>query len=94
MCEHCSRVKTVIETLTNLGATISESKDEDGNAILLIEGGRTLPGGIVDSYNDHRIAMTAAVLSIACSGPVTIVDPLAVNKSYPTFYEDFDKACH
>ena len=88
------RVKTVIETLTNLGATISESKDEDGNAILLIEGSRTLPGGIVDSYNDHRIAMTAAVLSIACSGPVTIVDPLAVNKSYPTFYEDFDNACH
>ena len=88
------RVKTVIETLTNLGATISESKDEDGNAILLIEGSRTLPGGIVNSYNDHRIAMTAAVLSIACSGPVTIVDPLAVNKSYPTFYEDFDKACH
>ncbi|MCR5292285.1 MAG: 3-phosphoshikimate 1-carboxyvinyltransferase [Eubacterium sp.] len=88
------RVKTVIETLTNLGATISESKDEDGNAILLIEGSRTLPGGIVDSYNDHRIAMTAAVLSIACSGPVTIFDPLAVNKSYPTFYEDFDKACH
>jgi len=53
--------------------------------------GGTLTGGHVDSVNDHRIAMSAAVAAIRASGDVYIKDAQAVNKSYPAFYEDYNK---
>ena len=82
------RVATVIDTLTRLGADIREE-----NRSLVINGRPSLTGGVVDSYNDHRIAMTAAIAAICCSDPVTIMDPLAVNKSYPGFYDDLQAIC-
>ena len=82
------RVATVIDTLTRLGSDIREE-----NRSLVINGRPSLTGGVVDSYNDHRIAMTAAIAAICCSDPVTIMDPLAVNKSYPGFYDDLQAMC-
>jgi 5-enolpyruvylshikimate-3-phosphate synthase len=49
---------------------------------------RILNSCTVDSANDHRIVMTAAMLSTRASGPVTIQNPEAVNKSYPRFFTD------
>ena len=82
------RVATVIDTLTRLGADIREE-----NRSLVINGRPSLTGGVVDSYNDHRIAMTAAIAAICCNDPVTITDPMAVNKSYPGFYNDLQAIC-
>ena len=56
---------------------------------LVIRGGQTLTGGIVHSRGDHRIVMAAAVAASICTGPVTIVDADAVNKSYPGFFDDY-----
>ena len=70
--------------LQNLGADAEETADG-----LLIRGGKPLTGGTVDSANDHRIAMAAAVASTLCTGPVTVLGAEAVNKSYPRFWEDF-----
>lgn len=78
------RLATVTETLRALGADITES--EDG---LVISGKDRLDGGIVSAHGDHRIAMTVAVASAACRGPVTITGAEAVNKSYPGFFKDF-----
>ena len=47
-----------------------------------------LIGGIVSSYNDHRIAMSAAIASVRCKDTVTIIGADAVNKSYPDFWND------
>lgn len=80
------RLKTVYETLHTLGADIEEK--EDG---LIIRGKERLKGGTVSSFNDHRIAMMAAIASIVCDGEVTILQAESVNKSYPGFYEDFKK---
>lgn len=80
------RLKTVYETLNALGADIEEK--EDG---LIIRGKEKLKGGTVSSFNDHRIAMMAAIASIVCEDEVTILHAEAVNKSYPGFYEDFAK---
>lgn len=55
-----------------------------------IVGTGALQGGTVDSYGDHRMAMSAAVASLLCKTPVTIIDAQAINKSYPTFFEDFN----
>lgn len=48
---------------------------------------RFLPGGTVDSFNDHRIAMAAAVASFICEDGPVIRDEGCVSKSYPGFFE-------
>jgi 3-phosphoshikimate 1-carboxyvinyltransferase len=57
---------------------------------LTIHGVETLHGGTVDSHNDHRIAMMAAIAATAATGPVTITDAGSVAKSYPNFWEDYE----
>ncbi|MCB0472245.1 MAG: 3-phosphoshikimate 1-carboxyvinyltransferase [Flavobacteriaceae bacterium] len=44
---------------------------------------------IVQTYNDHRMAMAFAPLSLKI--PLTIADSEVVTKSYVTFWEDFNK---
>ncbi len=80
------RLVTVCNMLNALGADIKET--EDG---LIINGIPSLKGGTVDSANDHRITMSAAVASVACTFPVTIAGAQACQKSYPTFFEDMEK---
>lgn len=53
--------------------------------------GTGLTGGTVNSHNDHRIAMAAAIAATVCSEMVTILGAEAVNKSYPTFWDDYRK---
>ena len=77
------RLKTVHETLSTLGADIEETQDG-----LIIRGKEKLKGGTVSSFNDHRIAMMAAIAATVCEEDVVILDAQAVNKSYPGFYED------
>ena len=59
--------------------------------VTYISGVENLSGGIVDSVNDHRIAMSAAVASTVCTDEVTIIGAEAVNKSYPTFFQEFNE---
>ena len=79
------RLETVCNMINALGGKARQT--EDG---LQITGGPLL-GGTVDSVNDHRIAMAAAVAAILCKEPVTVLDPQAVEKSYPNFWEDYEK---
>jgi len=55
----------------------------------MINGVDSLDGGTVDSWNDHRIAMSLAIASIRCKNDVKILNSDAVKKSYPNFWEDF-----
>jgi len=79
------RLHTVAACLSGLGADVAET--EDG---LIIVGKKGLSGGETESFGDHRIAMTAAVISARCTGPVLIKNAQAVNKSYPGFFMDFN----
>ncbi len=76
------RIKSVVEMINNLGGEAEET--DDG---MIITGKPHLSGGTVSSYNDHRIAMSAAVASVVCKESVTILCSDAVSKSYPEFYE-------
>lgn len=78
-----NRIRTMAEGLSRLGAKVEET--EDG---LIIDGGAALHGGAVESYSDHRIAMSFAILSLVTDGEVRISDPDCVNISAPTFFED------
>lgn len=77
------RLQSVADALSALGAGVEITTDG-----LLIRGSR-LTGGTVDSRNDHRIAMTAAIAACACTRPVVLRGAEAVNKSYPRFWEDY-----
>lgn len=77
------RVETTAAMLRTLGGKITF--DETTISVT----GSELTGGTVTSANDHRIAMSAAVASLRCSGSVTIDVAEAVSKSYPDFYEKF-----
>lgn len=79
------RIESVCACLSALGADIIAT--DDG---MIIHGKKRLTGGSVDSYNDHRIAMSAAIASLVCDGTVTVSRFEAINKSYPTFPEIFD----
>ena len=78
------RLRTVYDFLTKLGADITY-----GGSGLSLTGKSKLIGGEVDSHNDHRIAMAAAVASCGCKSAVTITNAEAIKKSYPDFFKDF-----
>jgi len=78
------RLKAISTELNKLGANIKEKKDS-----LIIEGVKGLHGGEVDSWGDHRIAMSLAIASLKCEHLVTINNSSVIDKSYPSFYNDF-----
>lgn len=57
---------------------------------LVVTGGQ-VTGARVDSHEDHRIAMAAAVAALGASGTVYIKDSHCVGKSYPLFFDDLRK---
>lgn len=79
------RIKSTVRMLKALGADAEETAD----GLKVSSDGRKLKGGTVDSCNDHRIAMSAAVASIICENEVEVLTAEAVRKSYPAFWEDF-----
>lgn len=75
------RVMAVCQMLEAFGI-----KTEAYENRMVIHGGK-LYGGRVNSYNDHRIVMSAAIASSVSAGEITIVNADAVSKSYPDFFE-------
>lgn len=84
MMKESDRLAAIYDVLSSLGADIARTQDG-----LLLQGVDHLEGGVVDSHNDHRIAMMSAIAAIAASGCVTILGAEAVNKSYPAFWSDY-----
>lgn len=84
--KECDRLAAISTELNKLGAKVEIIDD-----MLKITGVDSLHGGICDSWNDHRIAMSLAIASQRCDGDVIIKDAGCVRKSYPNFYEDFEK---
>ena len=79
------RVASTISMIEALGGKAESTEDT------LTVHGTGYRGGIVDSVNDHRIAMSAAIASTVCTEPVTILGAEAVKKSYPHFWEEFSR---
>jgi len=78
------RIQSTFDLLSGLGADVRIT--EDG---LEIRGKEKLVGGTVDGSGDHRIVMAAATAACACENPVVIRGCEAVNKSYPSFFDDY-----
>ena len=78
------RLSSVYAMINALGG-----QAEEGSDFLKIKGKQHLSGGTVDSFNDHRIVMAAAVASVFCKREIIIKNAEAVEKSYPDFFEVF-----
>lgn len=76
------RIKTTAELIRNIGGDCTET--EDG---FIIRGKNKLRGGDIDSYLDHRIAMTGAVGLIASEFGGNIYRPECCAISFPDFFE-------
>jgi 3-phosphoshikimate 1-carboxyvinyltransferase len=80
------RIRTLSIGLEKLGARVKEL--EDG---LVVIGVRELQGNIVDSFNDHRIAMALAVAGLVAKGETVVENAECVSVSYPSFVRDMRK---
>ncbi len=79
------RLAAITAVLTKMGADIEEGED-----YLVIHGKQVLHGAEVSSYNDHRIAMAAAIAACRCEGDVSVKGAeKSVRKSYPGFFEAY-----
>ena len=80
------RLTTVHQMLTALGGQAEEGPDS-----LTVRGVTAFTGGTVDGANDHRIVMAAAIAATRANAPVTILGAEAVNKSYPSFWDEYKR---
>jgi len=80
------RVACMQEELSKLNIQV-----EDKGDIAKVYKGELNYKAPLDSHNDHRIAMAMSILALALNEEVVIKDSEAVNKSYPTFYEELER---
>jgi 3-phosphoshikimate 1-carboxyvinyltransferase len=82
------RLAVIASELTKMGAKIEEFPDG-----LEITGGTPLKGTEVDSYTDHRIAMSLAIAALNSSETTTIHRAEAAAISYPNFVDTLQAIC-
>ncbi len=81
------RITTVVTELKELGANIQETPDG-----MIIQGRTQLNGGVeVETYNDHRLAMSLYVAGLVCQKEILINGFEWVNISFPEFETKFEK---
>lgn len=80
-----NRIDSIVKNLKILGAEAEEKSHG-----LIIYGGKQLHGGLVDSYNDHRIAMAMTIAGMAVSDGISIDNAECVSISFPNFYNTLE----
>ena len=82
-----NRIKVMCEELSKLGVNVVET--EDG---MEIEGTNKLLGNVtISTHDDHRIAMTFAILGLISEGDIKLDNKACVEISYPGFFDDLRK---
>jgi 3-phosphoshikimate 1-carboxyvinyltransferase len=80
------RLALMAAQLNKMGAKVEELPDG-----LRIEGPTPLKGAVVDSFTDHRLAMSFAIAGLVARGETTIQNADAVDISFPSFWSDYEK---
>ena len=75
------RIQVMADGLKILGVAAEPTPDG-----MIIQGGSPIGGGVVESHGDHRIAMAFSIAGLRANAPITILDCLNVNTSFPEFY--------
>ena len=80
------RIASMASELKKMGVKVDEL--EDG---LIIEGREDLNPANIQSYGDHRVAMSMIIAGMTASGDTTVDDTDCVNTSFPRFMEMIEK---
>ena len=80
------RIESVVYNLKRIGAEVDET--DDG---MIIKGGCKLHHAKLKGFNDHRIVMAFSIAALFLDGETEVDDALSINKSYPQFFEDYNR---
>ncbi len=80
------RIEALRTELSKMGANVDLTADD----VMTIHPPFIVDAAAIDTYDDHRMAMSFAVASTRVAG-VVINDPACVNKTYPEFFQDLEK---
>jgi 3-phosphoshikimate 1-carboxyvinyltransferase len=81
--KECDRIDAVTNELKKLGAKVHQWQDG-----FSIEGGSWVRGAVLETYDDHRMAMSFSLLGLRIP-EIEIVDPVCVAKTFPAYFELF-----
>lgn len=79
------RIAAMAAELRKVGAEVRESMDS-----ITVTPPKDLQSASIETYNDHRMAMCFSLVSLG-GVSIKILDPACVNKTYPSFFEDFKR---
>lgn len=80
------RIHSMAAGLNTLGGRVEELPDG-----CIIKGVEALRGGAVESFGDHRTAMSLAIAGLKTNGKIEISGIECVSTSYPLFFDDFGR---
>ena len=81
------RIGDLARELRKFGAAVDELPDG-----LRITPPSGMHGATVETYNDHRMAMSLALAGLRIPG-VTILNPGCTAKTYPKYFDDLARLC-
>lgn len=84
-----NRAKTLQEEFKKVGVRLEIN--EDTLFVYGKGGGNVIKHKVIQSHNDHRIAMAMSLFAIGANYPILIANASAINKSYPNFFKDFER---
>lgn len=83
--QECDRLNAMVTELRRVGAKAEEH--EDGFTVWPFP---NLHGAEIETYNDHRMAMSFSVLGLKVPG-IRIKNPSCVNKTFPNFFDKLEQ---
>ncbi len=83
------RIKSMSTELRKMGVEIEEYPDG-----LSIKGGTPLKGTVIESYNDHRIAMAMSIAGLIADGITTVNGVASVKISFPDYFDIIRRLTH
>ena len=76
------RISSMEKGLMQLGITVQSTANS-----ISIKGG-VMKGGIVDSFDDHRVAMSFIIAGLISDKPITVLNTSNINTSFPNFFSN------
>lgn len=84
--QECNRMQAIVTELTKMGIRCEEQE----NSITIYPG--TPKPSLVETYDDHRMAMGFALIGLKSDG-IVINNPACCRKTFETYFEVLDKLC-
>ncbi|PID41436.1 MAG: 3-phosphoshikimate 1-carboxyvinyltransferase [Proteobacteria bacterium] len=84
--KECDRLSGVVTELRKMGVDVDEYQDR---MVIKGNGGKDMHGAEIETYNDHRMAMSMAVAGLKVAG-IRIGGEQCVAKSFPDFWDRFE----